>query len=351
MFNDMVKHPTVWLEGSGTESEIVLSSRTRFARNISGLRFPPSAPKEDAEKALSMTSEVIESNSELFDGRFFLVKDIDVVDRSFLIERHLVSPEFIQDCPGRGLYIGTNERICIMINEEDHLRIQAISSGLDVEGSFNFACNYDDSLSQKLDFDFDANFGYLTSCPTNVGTGLRASVLIHLPGLVLTRDIDNVIARITKLGLAVRGFYGEGTDVSGNLFQVSNQTTLGRTEGDIVESIQKVTVQIIEYENAARDRLFDDARAEIEDKIWRAYGILENARILSTEEVMNLLSAVRLGYGMGVLKNIELSTINELLLLSQPAHLQKYLDTKMNSEERDFTRATLVRQKLQGNSK
>ncbi|MBD3167902.1 MAG: protein arginine kinase [candidate division Zixibacteria bacterium] len=350
MFEDMIKHPTVWLQGDGSEAEIVLSSRVRMARNISGLRYPPHAPREDREKVLEYATRAIEDeeNKKLLRGRLVYMDDIDSLNRNFLVERHLVSPEFMQNLPSRGLFIGADERICIMVNEEDHLRIQAITSGLAAEESFDLANKVDDSLSKMLEFDFDADFGYLTSCPTNVGTGLRASVLIHLPGLVLTRDIDSVISRITKLGLAVRGFYGEGTDVSGNLFQVSNQTTLGRTEADIIDSIQQVTDQIIEYENAARERLFNDARMQIEDKIWRAYGILKNARVLSSEEVMNLLSAVRLGYGMGVLKNIELPLINELLLLSRSAHLQKLVGKDMDSEERDIARADLVREKLSG---
>ncbi len=346
MFDDMIRHPATWLEGNGTEAEIVLSARVRLARNISGLRYPPIAQQEDREKVLAYAEDAITYGKDFLKGRLLYVNDMDIIDRDFLIERHLVSPEFMQNASARGLYIGPEEKLCIMINEEDHLRIQAISSGLTIEDSFDEASRADDFLSKRLEFDFDDEFGYLTSCPTNVGTGMRASVLIHLPGLVLTRDIENVISRITKLGLAVRGFYGEGTEVLGNLFQVSNQTTLGRSEEDIIESLGQVTNQIIDYENEAREKLFRDARDQIEDKIWRAYGILSNARILTSEEVMNLLSAVRLGYGMGVIKDISLNVINELLLFSQPAHLQKYLKMKMGAEERDFARAKLVRQKL-----
>lgn len=346
MFDDMTKQPTVWLEGSGSESEIVLSSRVRLARNIAGMFYPPNSLKEDREKVLSYIAEIIDGDKKLFEGRLVYIDNIRSLDRSFLIERHLVSPEFMHEFPGRGLYIAMDEKASIMINEEDHLRIQSILSGLSVEDAFDLANQLDDALSKKLEFDFDTDFGYLTSCPTNVGTGLRASVLIHLPGLVLTRDIENVISRITKLGLVVRGFYGEGTDVSGNLFQVSNQTTLGRREEDIIDSIQKVTNQIIEFENQARDKLFHDAREQIEDKIYRAYGILKYARILSSEEVMNLLSAIRLGYGIGLIKDVSLKTINELLLLSRPAHLQKYLGREMETDERDAARASLVRDRL-----
>ncbi|MBD3233160.1 MAG: protein arginine kinase [candidate division Zixibacteria bacterium] len=346
MFEDMINRSTVWLKGSGAEAEIVLSSRVRLARNISGVNFPPNASEEELEQVLSTAVDLFNAEKPNLRGKVVFVKDLSDVDRSFLVERHLVSPEFMQNFPGRGLYINKNENICVMINEEDHLRMQAISSGLAIEDAFDEANKLDELISGKIEFDFDSDFGYLTSCPTNVGTGLRASVLIHLPGLVLTRDIDNVISKITKLGLAVRGFYGEGTDISGNLFQISNQTTLGRSEEDIVESLQQVTDQLIEYENGARDRLYHDARDQLEDKIWRAYGVLLHARVLESDEVMNLLSAVRLGCGMGIIKDVSLTTINELLLLSQPAHLQKFLNKEMSAEDRDISRADLVRDKL-----
>jgi protein arginine kinase len=246
----------------------------------------------------------------------------------------------------RALFIGEEEKISLMINEEDHLRIQALRSGLEIKSAFESADKIDTGLSSTLEFDFDPEFGYLTSCPTNVGTGMRASVLIHLPGLVLTKEIENVISQVTKLGLTVRGFYGEGSEVLGNLFQISNQTTLGKSEEDLIESLEKVTQQIIEYENNSRKTLYREAKEQIEDKIWRAFGILQNARVITSNEVTNLLSAIRLGLGMGTLTEISLGTINQILLISFPAHLQKYFNKEMEPNERDILRAEFIRKKL-----
>jgi protein arginine kinase len=233
-----------------------------------------------------------------------------------------------------------------MINEEDHIRMQALAPGLNLDEALEKASKYDNELGKFLEFDYDPDFGFLTSCPTNVGTGLRASVLIHLPGLVITKEIDRVIARITKMGVAVRGFYGEGTEVLGNLFQVSNQKTLGTSEKDILESITTVCRSVIDEESKARQLLMDEASEQIKDKIWRSYGILKYARVLTSEEVMNLLSALRLGVAISVIDFIDIPKINELLLLSQPAHLQKFHGEEMNQDARDFVRAEMIREKL-----
>ena len=233
-----------------------------------------------------------------------------------------------------------------MVNEEDHFRIQALSPGLNVKDSFDLAVKFEKEIGQHLEYNFDPDFGFLTSCPTNAGTGMRVSVLIHLPGLVLTREIDKVISHITRTGLIVRGFYGEGSDVLGNLFQISNQNTLGITEKEIMNQIEKVTLEITEREASARQRLMDEASDMIQDKIWRAYGILKHARVLTSEEVMNLLSAVRLGHAMKIIDFLDVTLINEILLLSQPAHLQKYYGVEMDDTKRDFIRAQIVREKL-----
>lgn len=348
MFEDMVKTPAVWLSGEGPTSQIVLSSRIRLARNISNLPFPSKADTDSREKALSFVESAVEKSPILNQGLFIKCSQLEDLDRDFLVERHLISVEFRHCRDSSALFIGDQERASIMINEEDHLRVQALQSGLDIRGASRIADKIDEELAKSLEFAFDPDFGYLTSCPTNVGTGMRASVLIHLPGLALTREIENVIAQIAKLGLMVRGFYGEGSDVLGSLFQISNQTTLGRSEEDIMESLERVTQQIIEYEENARNRLFKDAKDQIEDKIWRAYGILKFARVLTSEEVLNLLSAIRLGIGTNTIKGVALSQINEILALAQPAHLQKYFNRKMEPGERDRVRAQLVRSKLSG---
>jgi protein arginine kinase len=350
MFEEMVKSPSVWLSGEGPEHSTVLSSRVRLARNIRGLNYPPNAKGESKREALEIVRAAIEKTDSLRQGEFYLADSIEELDRAFLIERHVISPEFLGDRENQALHISAGEQISIMVNEEDHLRIQSIQPGLSLESTCGQAERVDEDLGRVLEFDFDREFGYLTSCPTNVGTGMRASVLIHLPGLALTREMDNIISSITKFGLAVRGFYGEGSDVLGNLFQLSNQTTLGRSEDDIIDSLVKVTKQMIEYEDGARQTLMADAREQIEDKIWRAYGILKHARVLTSAEVMNLLSAVRLGIGMGMIEELPLSAVNSTLLLAQPAHLQKYLRKKMSSNERDEARAELVRKMFRNGS-
>jgi protein arginine kinase len=247
---------------------------------------------------------------------------------------------------GQGVIISSDEAISIMVNEEDHLRIQALKSGFQLRTGYNEVSRLEKELSAYLKFEHDSEFGYLTSCPTNVGTGLRGSILIHLPGLVLTRQIDNFISRVSKDGFSVRGFYGEGSDVAGNLFQISNQNTLGQTEEEILSALEKLVKQIITDEETARQAIFKDAREEIEDKIWRSYGILRHARLLSSSEVMNLLSALRLGVSQSVVEELSLPLVNEVLFLSQPAHLQKYFNRTMNSQERDASRAELIRSKL-----
>ncbi|MEE9552893.1 MAG: protein arginine kinase, partial [candidate division Zixibacteria bacterium] len=290
LIDNMSAAPAPWLSGEGPESFAVLSSRIRLARNLQEFPFPPAADIDAREKLVEFISAAFEKVDDLEKGVFFKSADIDSLNRRLLVERHLISPEFMREGTGRGLYIDSDEKISIMLNEEDHVRLQVISSGMSLYECWEQADKVDSVLSKLLEFGFDDKFGFLTSCPTNIGTGLRASILIHLPGLVLTREIDNVIGRISKFGLMVRGFYGEGTDVLGNLFQISNQTTLGRNEEEIIDSLVKVSSQIIEYERGAQETLMRDAPEQIEDKVWRSYGILENARVLTSNEVMNLLS-------------------------------------------------------------
>jgi protein arginine kinase len=346
MFEELAGKPASWLTGEGNNSEIVLSSRVRLARNISNIPFPSIAKALDRGKVVSFTQKAIQKSSMLNSGKFYTSSEFLPLDKTFLIERHLVSPEFVREGDSKALYIGEGETISLMINEEDHIRIQSLKSGLEIKDAFELADKVDTELSSTLEFDFDPDFGYLTSCPTNVGTGMRASVLIHLPGLVLTKEIENVISQVTKLGLTARGFYGEGSEVLGNLIQISNQTTLGKSEEDLIESLEKVTQQIIEYENNSRKTLYREAKEQIEDKIWRAFGILQNARVITSNEVTNLLSAIRLGLGMGTLTEISLGTINQILLISFPAHLQKYFNKEMEPNERDILRAEFIRKKL-----
>jgi protein arginine kinase len=345
-FDDMAKSPAAWLSGEGSESMVVISTRVRLARNVAGCNFPPSADSETKKRIISYFDSTVTRSDILSSGQYYKAADISPLDRDFLVERHLISPVFLNDDLSKAFLIGPSERLSVMVNEEDHFRVQALSAGLNPQESYDLAWKYESEIGRYLEFDYDSDFGYVTSCPTNAGTGMRASVLIHLPGMVLTKEIDKMITRITQSGLIVRGFYGEGSDVLGNLFQVSNQNTLGVTEEEIISHITRVTEEIIESETAARARLIDEAADMIEDKIWRAYGILKHARVLTSDEVMNLLSAVRLGHAMKVIDSLDVSLINEILLLSQPAHLQKYYGQEMDHNKRDFVRAQMVREKL-----
>jgi protein arginine kinase len=346
MFEQLVQKPARWLEADGTEAAVVMSSRIRLARNIAELQYPGRAEQDVHSKVKDFVRMALTSGGLLNSGTLYDSESVSELDRSFLIERHLISPEFMLVRANRALYVSADESISIMINEEDHIRIQSFRSGLEIRSAMQRAELVDNEIGKMLDYDFTNDYGFLTSCPTNVGTGLRSSVLIHLPGLVLTNEVDDVISQITKVGLAVRGFYGEGSEVLGNLFQISNQTTLGRTEDDIIGSLEKVTRQLIGHEENARRTLFRDASDEIKDKIWRAYGILKHARVLTSEEAMNLLSAVRLGVSMGILDMLPMRLVNEIMLLIQPAHLQKLLREQLPASERDSKRAELVRSKL-----
>ncbi|UCD18484.1 MAG: protein arginine kinase [Candidatus Zixiibacteriota bacterium] len=346
MFEDMAKTLSGWLTGDGEESMVVLSTRVRLARNLSGFIYPTAAGDEAQERIVGFFESARGRSDTLSGGRLLRATELSRLDRDFLVERHLMSPTFMQDEAKRALYISKDEMVSVMINEEDHIRIQALAPGLNPHAAQKLANRYDNEIGRFLEYDYDPDFGFLTACPTNVGTGMRASVLIHLPGLVITKDIDRVINRISKQGVVVRGFYGEGTDVIGNLFQVSNQTTLGVSEREILELIERITRSIIKDEAAARDRLRNEASSQIEDKIWRAFGILKHARMLTSDEAMNLLSATRLGVAMEIIDFLDISTINEMLLLSQPAHLQKFHEKELSVDERDFVRAEMIRKKL-----
>jgi protein arginine kinase len=346
MFEEMAKSPAAWLSGKGNDALVVLSTRVRIARNVAGCNYPTSADSETKNRVISYFDSTMARSKLLSEGQYFKAIDLDDLDRDFLIERHLISPTFLNGDPAKAILIGESEQVSVMVNEEDHLRVQALAAGLDPQAAYDLATKYENEIGRHIEFDYDSDFGFLTACPTNAGTGMRASVLIHLPGLVLTREIDRVISQITRSGLVVRGFYGEGSDVLGNLFQISNQNTLGVSEKEILDHIAKISREIIDEEAEARRMLVSEAQDMIEDKIWRAYGILKHARVLTSDEVMNLLSAVRLGHAMKMIDFIDIALINEILLLSQPAHLQKYYGHLMDHGKRDFVRAQMVREKL-----
>jgi protein arginine kinase len=343
---EMAKHPASWLDASGENGEIVLSSRVRVARNLHEHRFTHHCSNEELSEILRETWSAAGQTRVFARHRFIPMGDISTLDRQFLAERHLVSREFLFNSSNRGLVVNSDENLCLMINEEDHLRIQGFAAGFAVETAYQRARALDSELSPKLHLAFSERFGYLTACPTNLGTGLRVSVLIHLPGLVHSKEINKLLESLRKLNHSIRGLYGEGTEVMGNFFQLSNSATLGTTEEAIVKGLREMVGKVISFEEKAREMLFRKARSLLEDKVWRAYGLLRYARSVSTKEALSLISAVRMGVGMGVLEGIPIRTLNELLIYTQPAHLQEAAHKTMDERERDIARAEYMRRAL-----
>jgi protein arginine kinase len=346
-FDDLIQHFARWLDGTGEESGLVVSSRIRLARNLRQVRFTSRASEEDRGRVVEAVKSAASGCRGLSEAVFMEADRLSEMDRQLLVERHLISPALAGGEGRRGVLINRDQTFSVMVNEEDHLRLQAILSGFQPGQAYALASEIDADLAKALPYAYSSRWGHLTACPTNVGTGLRASVLIHLPGLVLTQDMEKVLRGITQMGFAVRGFYGEGTDVVGNLFQISNQITLGKGEGQIVEELEKVTRQIISFEQNARQTLLKEARPQIEDKIWRAYGILENARVLTTQEFMNLSSAARLGRSLGVIPRPDVRALNELMVRTQPSHIQRSAGKALEPAERDVLRAEIVRKWLE----
>ena len=324
----------------------MVSTRIRLARNLSGVPFTHRAREEQLQGVVASVSSAASSTSGFRESFLLRMNEVGPLDRQILVERHLVSHELGDGARPRGILLGPEERLSLMINEEDHLRLQAMASGFQLAAAWAVADKADDELGDALDFAFSEEMGYLTSCPTNTGTGLRASVLIHLPALVLLQEIHKVLKSVMQVGLNVRGLYGEHSDVMGNLFQVSNQTTLGQSERESIESLDRVARQVLETEVKARERLVRDARIQTEDKVWRAYGLLRYCRAVSAQEVINLCSAVRLGISLGLPGLGPLRVINELLVLTQPAHLQRTYGGELTPAERNVYRAQLVRERL-----
>ncbi len=339
-----------WLEASGPHSDIVLSTRMRLARNLQGHAFAGRVRDAEREQILEEVRGAFDRSS-IKDGIALDLAALTPLSRRVLLERHLISRELAgerDDGPvrGSGLFVGPRDGLGVMVNEEDHLRLQVFVSGLRLRDAYQRIDRLDEDLGSLLSFAYHQEFGYLTSCPTNVGTGLRASILIHLPGLVLTKEIGRILQGITQVGLTFRGLYGEGSEVVGNFFQVSNQTTLGKSEEDLIDHLEKIVGQVIQYELRARRVLMRDAPAVIEDKIWRAYGLLRYARTLSFEEVMNLLSGVRLGVSMNLLSGLRVYTLNKVMIYAQNAHLEQAAGRAVSEVDADVNRATYVRRIL-----
>jgi protein arginine kinase len=325
---------------------MVLSTRIRLARNLQNVPFTHRARDEQLQGVLMSVAGAAQRSSAFTDAMLLRMNEMSPVERQILVERHLVSHELGDGAKPRGIVVAPEERLSLMINEEDHLRLQSIAPGFQLGEAWAAADAADDELDQSLDFAFSEEIGYLTSCPTNAGTGLRASVLIHLPALVLLEEIQKVLKSIMQVGLNVRGLYGEHSEVMGNLFQISNQTTLGTSERESIDRLERVTRTIIETEERARERMMRDARTQIEDKVWRAYGTLRYCRSIHSREVINLCSALRLGVALGMPDLCPLHRVNELLVLTQPAHLQRRAGGELSPAERNVVRAQLVRERL-----
>jgi protein arginine kinase len=340
-----------WLDDEGPIATIVLSTRVRLARNVAGYLFTEKIPVKEEREIHKKVETVLSTRGYLKEGVSLRLSDLKTRELMLLLEKHLVSQELINRGKRSGVMISDGGRVSLMLGEEDHLRIQTLAGGFQLLRCWERAEGIESELREAIDFAYHPRFGFLTACPTNTGTGLRASVLIHLPGLVLTKEIGKILKGLSQIGLTFRGIYGEGSEVVGNFFQISNQTTLGKSEEELLDHLGSVTQQVIEYEENARSVLTRDAMAQLEDKIWRAFGILLYARSIALEEGMNLLSAIRLGISLKLIPALRVSTLNRLLIHSQSNHLEASLDRELSTEEEDRKRAEMMRNTLSGELK
>ncbi|MBX3744675.1 MAG: protein arginine kinase [Verrucomicrobiae bacterium] len=349
MSNDLhsfLSLPADTVRKTGPMDQIVLSSRVRLARNIQGFAFPGWAKKSERVRSLDIIRSAVEQVPVMTSGFADSMDSLSSMDKQILVERHLISREHAAKSGGSGLVLDRLESLSVMINEEDHLRMQSLRPGLQLREAWQAVDEMDSALEARLPYAFSPDLGFLTACPTNVGTGIRVSAMLHLPGLVLTELINSIVQSVNKLGLAVRGLYGEGTEALGNIFQVSNQMTLGESELEIVERLSKVVHQMIEHELNARQKLLEEKPKVLFNHVGRAFGILANAHSISSKEAMNLLSLVRLAHDFKMFPTVPRALFDELLLVTQPAHLQRAQAGKLAADERDIRRADLLRDRL-----
>jgi protein arginine kinase len=344
--DDLLKQTSEWLKAEGPKSEIVVSSRIRVARNIEKVPFSHWAKPQQKEETLSKIKKAVDDSKFLKGSLYHRMDEISEVDRQFLIERHLMSREHAFNPRHKGIVIDKKEIVTVMINEEDHIRAQVMQSGFNLKGAWDIMNRIDTELSRKLSYAYSPKWGYLTACPTNVGTGMRASCMLHLPALVLSSQINKVLQAVSKLSLAVRGLYGEGTEASGNFFQISNQISLGLKEEEVIDNIEKIINQVVAREESARKNILSQRKEELTDRIFRSLGTLKNAYIISSTETNRLLSNIRLGVDLGIIKELDDRFVNELFILTQPAHLQKIEKKALSSKDRDVKRAEIIRLKL-----
>ncbi len=346
LIDRLLQNPTEWLRGTGPDADVVMSSRIRLARNIAGFPFLSKLTKEHAEEIIDLLEESLHRTPALKDVLFIRYHDVTELDKQFLLERHLISREHAMDQGEKAVAVSPNEVVSLMMLEEDHVRLQILQSGLNLTEAWRIIHEVISELEQSIPFSFHAALGYLTACPTNVGTGLRASCMLHLPSLVLTKQLNKVLQALAKMNLATRGLYGEGTQATGNFFQISNQITLGQNEEEIITGLEKVIHQMVSHEKEARAHLLEKRKSKFEDQIWRALGVLKSARVVSSEEAVQLLSLVRLGVDLGFISKLTHRELNRLFLVIQPAHLQKMDGRALGAAERDVRRAEKIREML-----
>lgn len=345
-FTTLLKHPADWMTGHGAETSVVLTSRVRLARNLADAPYPGWARKMQRREVMTEICQHLDELPLMKDSFFHELSDLDSLQKQVLVERHLISREQAARNEGSAAVVNRKQSLSLMVNEEDHLRIQAIQPSLKLEEAYNLAREVDQGLEKKLAFAFHPSWGYLTACPTNLGTGMRASAMLHLPGLVLSDQIGQVLKGINKLGLAVRGLYGEGTESLGNLYQISNQSTLGESEEEILQRLSRVIGDVARYETQARKKLLAEDPLMVQDRIGRATGILTYARIISSKEALNHLSMLRLGADLGILPACLLESCDRLFMETQPAHLQWTAGRKLLPDARDAMRAQMIRDQL-----
>ncbi len=355
MFKDFINNQDGWLSGKGPESEIVFSSRIRLARNIEGFPFPSRASTSQRAQVFKAIKAVYPQVAGLRKSFFIDMEDLEKTDQQFLLERHLISQEHLKNSPARGLIVSKDEKISIMINEEDHLRMQVITPGFGLMSCWEVINSIDNDLTKKLNFSFSSDLGYLTACPTNVGTAIRASGMLHLPALILTKRINKILELLTRISFTTRGLFGEGTQALGDFFQISNQVSLGLSEEELIDNLIGVVRQVKDQEIDARGTLIKKHKLKVEDSVWRALGILRNARLINSKEALAHLSILSLGLDLGIIKNSDLSIsknfrelINNLFIIIQPAHLQKIEAKPLGEKERDYIRASILRERLGG---
>jgi protein arginine kinase len=346
-FSALLRQTPEWMQTSGPHRDIVITSRIRFARNLVDAPFPGWAKKEQRSALMAELQPQVASLPEMQDAFVEDMANLSQIEKQVLVEKHLISREQAAKSNGSAAVINKAQTISIMINEEDHLRMQSIRSGLDLQTAFAALDRVDNELSEKVPFAYDAQLGFLTACPTNLGTGMRASAMLHLPGLVLSESMAQVNSAVQKIGLAVRGLYGEGTEALANLFQISNQHTLGDSEATLIARLEKVIEQIISHERNARSKLLQEQPTKVSDHVGRAYAILRYAHILESKEALTHLSMLRLGSDLGLVPHDYGKMLDSVLVEIQPAHLQIASKKRLNSTERDILRAQMLREKLQ----